>query len=65
MGHALTENRNGLVVDGLVSQATGTAEREAAWLMALQREDLTTKSLWGPTKPTTFPNSSPIAGPWA
>ena len=39
MGHALMENRNGLVVDGLVSRATGTAERDAAWLMALQRED--------------------------
>ena len=30
MGHALMENRNGLVVGGLVTQATGTAEREAA-----------------------------------
>jgi len=39
MGHALMENRNGLVVDGLVSHATGTAERDAAWLMVLNRED--------------------------
>ena len=30
MGHALMENRHGLAVDGGVSQATGTAEREAA-----------------------------------
>ena len=30
MGHALMENRHGLVVDGGVTQATGTAEREAA-----------------------------------
>lgn len=30
MGHVLTENRNGLVVDALLSQATGTAERDAA-----------------------------------
>jgi transposase len=30
MGHLLTENRNGLVVDVRVTQATGTAEREAA-----------------------------------
>jgi transposase len=30
MGHALMENRNGLVVGGLVSEANGTAEREAA-----------------------------------
>ena len=30
MGHVLTENRNGLVVDVRVTQATGTAERNAA-----------------------------------
>ena len=30
MGHLVTENRNGLVVAAEVSQATGTAEREAA-----------------------------------
>src|SRR5579863_3659363 len=30
MGHVLTENRNGLVVDVRVTQATGTAERDAA-----------------------------------
>lgn len=30
MGHALMENRNGLVVDACVTQATGTAERESA-----------------------------------
>jgi transposase len=30
MGHALTENRNGLVVDTRLTQASGTAEREAA-----------------------------------
>ncbi len=30
MGHALMENRHGLVVGGVVSLATGTAEREAA-----------------------------------
>jgi transposase len=30
MGHALMENRNGLVVGGQVTLATGTAEREAA-----------------------------------
>jgi len=30
MGHVLTENCNGLVVDVRVTQATGTAEREAA-----------------------------------
>jgi len=30
MGHLTTENRNGLVVDTRTTQATGTAEREAA-----------------------------------
>jgi transposase len=30
MGHLLTENRNGLIVDACLTQATGTAEREAA-----------------------------------
>ena len=33
MGHALMENRHGLAVDGGVTQATGTAEREAALAM--------------------------------
>ncbi|MGB7963316.1 MAG: IS5 family transposase [Propionicimonas sp.] len=34
LGHALMENRNGLVVDARVSRATGTAEREMAYQMA-------------------------------
>ena len=33
-GHALIENRHGLVVDTCVTQAVGTAEREAALAMA-------------------------------
>jgi transposase len=33
MGHLLMENRNGLIVDALVTQATGTAERDAAEAM--------------------------------
>jgi transposase len=33
MGHVLMENRNGLVVDMILTQATGTAEREAALTM--------------------------------
>jgi transposase len=32
-GHVLMENRNGLVVNAMVTQATGTAERDAALLM--------------------------------
>jgi transposase len=37
MGHALMENRHGLVVDVLVTHATGTAEREAALVMLDRR----------------------------
>ena len=33
MGHALMENRNGLIIDCEVTPATGTAEREAALTM--------------------------------
>jgi len=33
MGHALMENRNGLIVDCELTRATGTAEREAALAM--------------------------------
>jgi transposase len=39
LGHALMENRHGLVVDGLVSRATGEAERLAAEAMLLRRPD--------------------------
>ena len=34
LGHGLMENRHGLVVESCVTQATGTAEREAALAMA-------------------------------
>ena len=34
LGHALMENRNGLVVDATTTLASGTAEREAALIMA-------------------------------
>jgi transposase len=37
LGHALMENRHGLVIDGLVSRATGEAERLAAEAMLLLR----------------------------
>ena len=35
MGHVTMENRNGLVVDARLTQATGTAERDAAAEMAM------------------------------
>lgn len=37
-GHLLMENRNGLILDVLVTQATGTAEREAALVMLDRRQ---------------------------
>ncbi len=37
MGHVLMENRNGLAVDATLTQATGTAEREAALAMLDRR----------------------------
>jgi transposase len=37
MGHALMENRNGLVIDEQLTQATGTAEREAALSMLAEQ----------------------------
>ena len=39
MGHALMENRNGLVVDGLASRATGAAECLAGEVMLIRRDD--------------------------
>ena len=37
MGHALMENRHGLAVQGSVTQATGTAEREASEAMLAKK----------------------------
>jgi transposase len=37
MGHLLMENRHGLIVDTLLTPATGTAEREAALTMVKRR----------------------------
>ncbi len=37
LGHVLMENRNGLIADVMVTQADGTAEREAALLMLYER----------------------------
>jgi transposase len=39
LGHLLTENRHGLIVDALVTPATGTAEREAAIEMLAELPD--------------------------
>jgi transposase len=39
LGHLLMENRHGLIVDALVTPATGTAEREAALTMLAELPD--------------------------
>jgi transposase len=45
MGHALMENRNGLVVDTRVTEANGTAEREAALEMLAELPGDTRKTV--------------------
>ena len=57
MGHLLMENRNGLMVDAMLTPATGTAEREAAEAM-LGRQRAGTGPRWAPTRATTRPASS-------
>ena len=62
IGHAMTENRHGLVVETEMTQATGTAEREAAKLM-INTHAPGSESPSAPTKATTQPTSSPICAP--
>ncbi len=50
MGHALMENRNGLVVDGCLTQATGHAERVAALHMIEPRANRGTRVTLGADK---------------
>ena len=50
LGHALMENRSGLVVDGLATRATGTAERDAAEVMLMRRADVERKVTLGADK---------------
>src|SRR5919109_3418199 len=47
MGHVLMENRHGLVVDAELTQATGTAEREAALSMVKELEGEKQRTLGG------------------
>ncbi len=53
MGHAFMENRNGLIVDGCVTQATGQAERVAALAMIQKRANRPTRITLGGAKVTT------------
>ena len=49
LGHVLMENRNGLIVDAMVTQADGTAERDAALLMVHRKWRRNRR--WGARKP--------------
>ncbi len=49
LGHVLMENRNGLIVDAMVTQADGTAERDAALLMVHRKWRRNRR--WGSRKP--------------
>ena len=66
MGHALIENRHGLVVQADATQATGKAEREAALAM-IDRHDpgserqLTLAADKGTIPPTSAPGSGKSA----
>lgn len=46
-GHLMTENRHGIIVDAEVTQATGTAEREAALAMLERRRGKSPITLGG------------------
>jgi hypothetical protein len=59
MGHALMENRNGLVVDACLTEADGHAEREAALAMIEPRG----ASLLAPTRAMTWKTSSTSCAP--
>ena len=39
LGHALVENRNGLIASAMVTHADGLAERDAALLMLAQKQE--------------------------
>jgi hypothetical protein len=63
MGHALIENRHGLVVQADVTAATGRAERAAALAMIDRHErPPNTRSRSPPTKAMTPPILLPISG---
>jgi transposase len=46
LGHVMMENRNGLIVDVMVTQADGTAERDAGLIMVYRR--WRKQRRWGP-----------------
>jgi hypothetical protein len=63
MGHALMENRSGLIVDACLTEASGHAERVAALAMIEPRADRPGRITLAPTKPTTQRTSSTNCAP--
>jgi transposase len=61
-GHVLMENRNGLVVDATVLQATGTAERDAALAMAAELAGDGRVTMGGDKNYDTFPFVEELRG---
>ena len=64
MGHTLMENRNGLIVNAMVTQADGHAEREAAKAMVadVRQANPEGEITLAPTRATTRPSSSRRCG---
>ena len=58
LGHALMENRSGLIVDTRLTAADGHGERNAALSMIEPRPIGRGPSVWAPTRPTTPRTSS-------
>src|SRR3954468_10478685 len=52
LGHVLIENRNGMIVDALLTQADGTAEREAAMILAYRQQQRNRR--WARHRPMTL-----------
>jgi hypothetical protein len=52
MGHALMENRSGLIVAATLTKATGTAERAAAEEMIVRHSPGARRLTLGPTRAT-------------
>lgn len=50
LGHAVVENRHGLVAAAMATQADGTAEREASILMLSEFPDTSKRITWGGDK---------------
>jgi transposase len=63
MGHALMENRSGLLVGACLTRADGHAERVAALALIEAHADRPARSRWAPTRAMTRKTSSTSCGP--